>query len=331
MTSSINTLSTPSPLAHMMQAPVPAVSTPSISSSSMLVELNISTWTGRKLDKKASAEVVSQKNAATGVANVNKKLLGDCAELEAVQKFTANARNMHYAMTLPWSDSGLRLLPTARYFKYVEAITAAQQETEKLVEGFLSSYQWEVTQAQIRLGDLFNADEYPTADALRHKFRFRVNYLPLPDSGDWRIDIANETKDALRSQYEDYYGQQLTQAMSDIWERAFKALSKMSERLDYPNKDDKSTKKIFHGSLVENVLEIVDIMNTCNVTNNPKMSQAAQDLTRALSGITAEALREDDYLRAETKRMVDGIMDKHIKPELSPQLASQIASLPGLM
>ena len=323
MTSSIIT---PSPLAHM-QAPAPAASTPSISTSSMLVELNISTWTGRKLDKKASAEVVSQKNAATGVANVNKKLLGDCAELEAVQKFTANARNMHYAMTLPWSDSGLRLLPTARYFKYVEAITAAQQETERLVEAFLSSYQWEVTQAQIRLGDLFNADEYPTADALRHKFRFKVNYLPLPDSGDWRVDIANETKDALRSQYEDYYGSQLKQAMDDIWERAFKALSKMSERLDYPDKEDKTTRKIFHGSLVENVLEIVDIMNTCNVTGNPKMAQAAQDLTRALNGITAEALREDDYLRAETKRMVDGIMDKHIKPEL----ASQIASLPGLM
>lgn len=324
MTTLFNTTPT---FAHMLQAPAPSTATPSISTSSMLVELNISTWTGRKLDKKASQDVTAQNNAARGVANVNKKLLGDCAELEAVQKFTANARNMHYSMTLPWSDSGLRLLPTTRYFKYVEAITAAQQETQRLVEAFLSSYQWEVTQAQIKLGDLFNVDEYPTADALRHKFRFKVNYLPLPDSGDWRVDIGNETKDALRSQYEDYYGSQLKQAMDDIWERAFKALSKMSERLDYPDKDDKTTRKIFHGSLVDNVLEIVDIMSTCNITNNPKMSQAAHDLTCALNGITAEALREDDYLRSETKRMVDGILDKHIKPSV----AAQIAALPGLM
>ncbi len=102
MTSSIIT---PSPLAHM-QAPAPAASTPSISTASMLVELNISTWTGRKLDKKASRDLTTVMRAANGVANVNKKLLGDCAELEAVQKFTANARNMHYSMTLPWSDSG---------------------------------------------------------------------------------------------------------------------------------------------------------------------------------------------------------------------------------
>jgi len=32
----------------------------SIASSAMLVELNISTWTARKLDKKVSAEVDSQ-------------------------------------------------------------------------------------------------------------------------------------------------------------------------------------------------------------------------------------------------------------------------------
>ena len=310
-----------------MVAPAPAASTPSISSASMLVELNISVWTGRKLDKRASQDVTAQANAAKGVANVNKKLLGDCAELEAIQKFAANARNMHYAMTLPWSDSGLRLLPTSRYFKYVEAITQAQQETERLVEVFLQAYDWEVTQAQIKLGDLFNKDEYPTADSTRSKFRFKVNYLPLPDSGDWRIDIGNEAKDALRTQYENYYGDQLKSAMDDIWERAFKALSKMSERLDYPDKDDKTTRKTFHGSLVDNVLEIVDIMETCNITGNPKMAQAASDLTRALSGITAEALREDDYLRAETKRTVDTILTKHIKPEV----AAQIASLPGLM
>jgi len=57
---------------------------PSIASSAMLVELNISVWTARKLDKRASEEVVHAKNANKGIANVNKKLLGDCAELDAV-------------------------------------------------------------------------------------------------------------------------------------------------------------------------------------------------------------------------------------------------------
>ena len=139
-----------------------AFNTPTISSSSMLVELSISTWTGRKKDKRASEDVTSQNYAAAGVASVNKKLLGDCAELMAVQKFTANLRNAHYAMTMPWSDTGLRLLPTAQYFKYHQQMTALKQEYERLVALFLSAYDWEIMQAQTKLGDLFIRDEYPT-------------------------------------------------------------------------------------------------------------------------------------------------------------------------
>ena len=45
---------------------------PTLASSAMLGELNISNWVGRKLDKRASKDVVDQNHAATGVANVNK-------------------------------------------------------------------------------------------------------------------------------------------------------------------------------------------------------------------------------------------------------------------
>jgi hypothetical protein len=50
-----------------------APSAPSIASSSMLVELSISTWTARKLDKRASQDVTTQNHAASGVANVKQE------------------------------------------------------------------------------------------------------------------------------------------------------------------------------------------------------------------------------------------------------------------
>ena len=73
----------------------PAISTPSIASSAMLVELSISTWTGRKLDKRASTDVTRTNGADSGIANVHKKLLGNSEELTAIQKLTGNIRNMH--------------------------------------------------------------------------------------------------------------------------------------------------------------------------------------------------------------------------------------------
>lgn len=279
-----------------------AFNTPTISSSSMLVELSISTWTGRKKDKRASEDVTSQNYAAAGVASVNKKLLGDCAELMAVQKFTANLRNAHYAMTMPWSDTGLRLLPTAQYFKYHQQMSGLKQEYERLVALFLSAYDWEIMQAQTKLGDLFIRDEYPTTESLHDKFSFHLTYIPLPDAGDFRIDIAKDAADELRTHYENYYSTQLNVAMKDVWKRTYDALSRMSDRLDYA---DHEQKKVFRDSLVENVSEMIELLRVCNVAKDVQMAAMADRLEESLRGVTPDALREDEYLRRETKRAVD--------------------------
>jgi hypothetical protein len=275
---------------------------PSIASAAMLVELNISSWTGRKLDKRASSEVTSSNNAARGVANVSKKLLGDCDELTAITKFVGVSRNMHYAMTMPWSNSGLRLLPTAQFFKYQEAMTDVQQEFNRLVDNFLRVYDWEITEAQAKLGALFNPNDYPSTERLRSRFGFWLNYTNVPESGDFRVDLPQEAVAQIKSDYDDFYGKQLTSAMNDVWKRTYTALSKMSERLDYA---DHEKKKIFRDSLIDNVMEMVEMLRVCNITHDTQMTAMADSLTDALQGITPEALREDAYLRTETKRAVD--------------------------
>lgn len=280
----------------------PAISTPSIASSAMLVELSISTWTGRKLDKRASTDVTRTNGADSGIANVHKKLLGNSEELTAIQKLTGNIRNMHYSMSMPWSDTGLRLLPTAQYAKYHQAMTDMQNEYERLAKVFLDSYEWEISQAQARLGALFRADDYPSVDSIASKFGFRLNYIPLPDAGDFRIDIGTEATEQLKSHYEGFYSQMINRAMDDVWHRVYDALTKMSERLDY---GDSEKKKIFRDSLVDNVLDMVDLLDVCNVTGDSQMSAMRLQLEDALRGITPDALRDDAFLRAETKRAVD--------------------------
>jgi len=277
----------------------------SIASSAMLCELSISVWTGRKLDKKASAEVTADNGAARGVANVHKKLLGNCQELQAIQKFAANARNLHYGMTMPWSDVGMRLLPTAQYFKYHKAMTDIENEFSRLYEVFCNAYDWEITQAQAKLGSLFNQAEYPTVDSIRRKFGFRLTYIPLPDAGDFRLDIQNEAMEEVRTQYESYYAAQVQIAMDDLWLRLFKVLNNMSDRLDYASKEDK---KIFKDSLVGNVLDMVELLSVCNVSGDTQMETARIKLEEALRGVTADGLREDAYLRSETKRTVDEVI-----------------------
>ena len=286
---------------------VPDVSPPSIGSSAMLSELSISQWTARKKDRKASNDVTADNNAESGVANVHKKLLGNCAELDRVHKMTGNIRNVHYGMTMPWSDTGLRLLPTAQYFNYHKTMTDLENEWRSLVSTFLSSYQWEISKAQAKLGDLFDVSEYPTTDALTSRFAFNLNYIPLPDAGDFRIDVGNEAVDEVKTSYDNYYTRQLENAMNDVWTRLHVALSKMSERLDYSDNEDK---KVFRDSLVNNVVEMVGLLDVCNVTGDSHMTALKNKLEDTMYGVSADVLRDDTQTRAQTKRAVDQLISE---------------------
>lgn len=283
---------------------MPSIEAPSISSSAMLVEFSVSNWTGRKKDRSASDRVSGDNGAQRGVASVYKSLLADNQELIAITKFVGNTRNLHYAMTLEWGQS-VRLIPMAKYFDYVQTMTAQKDEYWRMVEGFLSNYEWEVSHVQVKLGRLFDARDYPSVESLRRKFAFDFSFLPIAEAGDFRVDIGNEQREVLMEGYQNHYAKMLERAMGDIYERLHKVLSNMSDKLDYGSKE---TKKIFRDTLVDNVMDIVDLMGTCNVTNDPKLDKAKRDLTFALRGVTPDALREDDYLRRETKKKVDDVL-----------------------
>ena len=278
---------------------------PTLASSAMLVELNISSWEGRKKDKKASTKVTQDAQAKKGLANVTKQLLGDCDELSALRTHVTATRSMHSNMTMPWSNSGLRLLPTAQYFKYTEAMSQMQNEFEALKTKFLNSYNDTVVDVQLELGTLFLREDYPTVESLNSKFAFRINYMPLPDVGDFRVDVSNDALQEMRKEYSDFYNKQFNVAMNDVWTRLHKALTNMSERLDYSGKEDK---KVFRDTLVPNVTDMIELLRVCNVTQSIQMSDMANKLEEAMSGVSAVVLRDDNTFRVRTKAKVDDII-----------------------
>lgn len=289
----------------------------SISSAALLVQMSISNWAGRKLDRRASAEVSDANAAERGMANVNKKLLGNNEYLKAIQTHVSAARDMHTRMTMPWGKTGWQLCPTEQYFKYTETMTRMQNEFYSLVQQFLDNYEQAVEDAHVFLGELMNPDDYPSLEKLSRKFAFNLDEMPLPTSGDFRLDIGNEGLSQLANKYEKFYTAQFETAMNDIWKRTYDALSKMSERLDYETEieeyvDDagrtkrrKVGAKTFRDTLVSNVTEMVDLLKVSNVTNSPQMTAMADRLEEAMLDVTPAALRDDELLRKQTKAEVD--------------------------
>lgn len=280
--------------------------TPSLATSAMLVELSISSWGGNKLDKNASKKVTDDNGADTAVARLHKSLLHDCEPLINIKRFIGEARNhVHYHLTMPWSDTGIRLLPTELFFEYQNQITHYEGLIYAEVDTLIENFELEKAKAAYKLGTLFNPEDYPTAESLRDKFTFRVSYMPLPDAGDFRLDIGNDAVRELQEKYEAAYTEKVNAAMGDIWQRVYTSLNNMSERLGY---DDNGKKLIFRDSLVDNALTMVDLLRKCNVTGSTQMTAMADKLENALLGVSADSLREDGYFRDETKKSIDDIL-----------------------
>jgi hypothetical protein len=277
-----------------------------VARAAMLVDLQISIYSGRKQDKQTQAEVTNSKGAnSKRAASVYKSLFAECVELDAITKFQAKARAVHYKLTQPWNDNGSRLLPTALLQEYKRTMNQHQTEFDKLVQAFLLKYDTLVSAAAFQLGTLFDRDEYPTSSSVGQKFRMEIAMSPLPTAGDFRLDIESEVQRDLIMQYEKRMEQQLQAASQDSWNRLHEALSRLSDRLVI---EEDGTKRKFHDTMVYGAVELCELLTQMNVTKDPVLEKARRKLEEVLSGVTPKELREEDGTRILTKQKVDDIL-----------------------
>lgn len=286
---------------------LPAIdTTASLARSAMLVDLSFSVWTGRKKDKATSEEVVASKNArSASAASVYNALLGDCKELDDITKYVSRIRAKHLQMTLPWSDSGTRILPVTMAMDYSEFISDVRDEFDRLVTNFLTKYDTLVTAAAFELGDLFNRDNYPTKDAVAAKFGLRCEYTPVPTMGDFRVDIDNQVMNEMVGQYEKVLQRRIEEGQRDLWSRLFEHLERMADRLQViegkPN--------MFKNTLVDGAVELIDLMDKLNATGDPELKKAQRQLKATLEGVDADTLRTSMDTREQVRNKVQEMLD----------------------
>lgn len=281
-----------------------------VSRAAVLVELSVSVYSGRKKDRQTQDEVTVAKGAQSKqAASVYKSLFADCAELDAITKYQARVRAEHYKMTLPWSDSGLRLLPTAKLFDYQQMIADSRREFDALVQQFVARYDTLVAAAAFQLGALFDRSEYPDGADICKKFRMETSMYPVPTSGDFRLDIESSVQQGIVDKYEAQMQSVLEESMRDAWGRLHGVLSAMSDRLTVDVQEDGTEKKrVFRDTVVANALEVCDVLKYLNITGDLNLDAARLRLEQALVGVSAEDLRKSDGTRATTKATVDSIL-----------------------
>jgi hypothetical protein len=275
----------------------------SIINECLLVELNISSWSGRKLDRKVSAEVNADKSASRDAARVNKNLFAGSDRLEKINNLVSATRSEFYHMTPPWSASGLRVLPFSKSFDFIEWVGKKEQEFKTEVDQFLTEYRNLISAQAFRLGAMFNASEYPPVSELQDKFKFAYVISPMPTSGDFRIDAQNHMAESLRAQYDKAYKDRIESAMADTWSRLFEVVSHLKDKCGPET-------KVFRESTLDNAQELCGLLSHLNITGDRQLEARRAELEQALLGISIEGLRKDEAVKQDVSAKMQSILDK---------------------
>lgn len=277
----------------------------------MLVILNTHTWTGVKTDKGAAETLTDRAGAQRGAAKVNKNLLGNCPELKKIINLRATTRTALKTLTLPWLDNGTRLVPVSRYVRVSDYLVAAQQEFYDAVSVLADVYSDRVAQARVSLGDMFNASEYMDTEEVIRRFHFSFSFSPVPESQDFRCDMAGEAINELRAQYENDVQSVVTQGINETVEAAKSAITYVVERLDRLDATSQSEGRSapLRASMIHAVQECADRVRDANLADSPALSMLSRELYSLANGLDLETLRASQSVRDEARADIKEIID----------------------
>jgi hypothetical protein len=293
-----------------------------ITHKAMLAAVHISIWTATKHDRKVSRDVANQHGAQERAGRYNKQLLMGVARLEDLRTLAGQIRQHFYKVTLPWSDEGLRLLPSHFLFDLTARTREFKTDFSAGVDQFLDVYPSYIREARAELGSLFREEDYPSVDKLREKFNVNLEILPISTGDDFRVTMSAEEQARIAREIDANVRQRLTKGTDDLWKRLRDVVSHMVGRLNEPESR-------FHATLITNIHDLVSLLPQLNVNQDPDLERFATQIRARLCSYTAQELKKDDLLRTSTAAEAAGIVAE--MDEVLGSRLSQSSTLPQEM
>ena len=289
----------------------------------MLVQLNIGMPRNAGRDRKVTKELHRSKNALPGAGAYSKRLY-DKESLHGLRTAQSQARRHTERPSAPWAADGLRILPTSAVLELQEALARSKRAFETAKRKFIDNHDSIVAKQVARLGEMFDPAAYQTEAQLEAAIYFSVDFIPMPTSEDWRIDLPDEALNSLINSTKRAQDRVLKDAVQSCFDRLYPVLHRTAERLARysvsPGDGTGTRGNTFHATIVSNWNELVDVLPGLNLLNDEGLAEAIEKMRAIMpEGTTVDALRTDAVLR---KRVADGA--SHIRGEVEGRTTAAI-------
>lgn len=281
----------------------------SIDQKAMLVRVTVRRLNIERDDPALAREIATKHGSDPSMGSYSRHIIRKDA-IEPIRKIADKIRDENYKRTLPWIDGGTRVLSSAGYFDYINTMRGLCEQYDEAVADFISNWSQYVAEAKVALNGLFRASEYPTQAEIGGKFQAIYRVYPFPASSDFRVEMSKSEADLVRANIEQGVREALAVGMQDVWARMKEVVSAMADRLTVYNPNGEKVTGAFRDSLVANVRDLVAVLPSLNVTDDPALRLFIKQMSEKLCTYDAQTLRDSIEARQQTARAAQDILDR---------------------
>jgi len=246
----------------------------------------------------------------------------------AVTKTVSQARIFWRTMSVDFPIDGIRLIRKSLVQTFDQQMTKFRQDLNGHLNALEGNYAALRTEAQDRLGTLFNPADYPAT--IRQCFGIRWDY-PSVDPPDYLKELNPELYKQEQAKVAARF-EEAIRAAEDAFAAELQGL--VSHLVDVLTPGADGAQKQLKKNAVENVTEFVTKFRSMQVTDNAELTRLVDEADRILGGVDPSELRKEQNMRqriAADMQTLKGTLDQLVqdRPERAFDFGDDPASATG--
>ena len=278
----------------------------------VLARLRITEFTNKKNDPSLNRRVANLVNADSDALETRKTLLV-CPAITELNKLKGNSRNnMFNPQTIAY-EAGERILPATLIDRLEHDYAIRKQDHTDAKIALRGQIDAAKERAKRKLGEAINERDYPTADEIVGKFTMSLTYRHLPETkGLYIVGLADERNQEVQDDMQQEVTDRLEDAVDTIRERVVDVVGHLAEVASkYHYGKDGKVEGRFKDTTVTKVTDLGKILDDLNITDCPRIAEAATQLKAKLSTITPDGIKnsagERKRVAKEAKSIVNNL------------------------
>jgi hypothetical protein len=262
------------------------------------------TWLGVR-----KSLTLAQKNQAADSFGAEAKFLSAGKKLldtshpafKAVTAIRGRAIAYWKAVSLPFPEPGVRLIPQQVITEFDQQVVKLRRELDTAVAELDRRYDELRSAARQRLGDLFDASDYPVS--LIGLFAIEHDY-PSVEPPDYLRQLNPELYQQECQRVQSRFDEAVQLAEQAFLEELVRLVDHITERL---SGTDDGKPRVFRDSAVTNLTEFFERFRTLNVRSNEQLDELVARAQQVLGGVNPQELRDSATLRQRVVTQLSGV------------------------